>query len=34
VTLTFRAVQAGNNPLPGTCAAGQQCNPSGTFTWS
>jgi hypothetical protein len=34
VTLTFHAVQAANNPLPGDCAAGQQCNPSSTFVWS
>jgi len=34
VTLTFHAVQATNNPLPGDCAAGQQCNPSSTFVWS
>ena len=34
VTLTFHAVQAGNNPLPGACVAGQQCNPTTTFLWS
>jgi hypothetical protein len=34
VTLTFHAVQAGNNPLPSDCAAGQQCNASSTFAWS
>jgi hypothetical protein len=34
VTLTFHAVQAANNPLPGDCAAGQQCNTSSTFVWS
>jgi predicted ribosomally synthesized peptide with SipW-like signal peptide len=33
VTLTFHAVQSGNNALPGTCAAGQQCNASGSFAW-
>jgi hypothetical protein len=34
VTLTFHAVQSGNNPLPSDCAAGQQCNASSTFAWS
>ena len=34
VTLTFHAVQAGNNPLPGACVAGQQCNATTTFLWS
>jgi hypothetical protein len=34
VTLTFHAVQAANNPLPGDCVAGQQCNASTTFLWS
>jgi predicted ribosomally synthesized peptide with SipW-like signal peptide len=34
VTLTFHAVQSGNNALPGTCAAGQQCNAGGSFAWS
>ena len=34
VTLTFHAVQAGNNPLPGACVAGQQCNGTTTFLWS
>ena len=34
VTLTFHAVQAGNNPLPSDCAAGQQCNSSAAFGWS
>jgi hypothetical protein len=34
VTLTFHAVQAGNNPLPGACVAGQQCNATSTFLWS
>jgi hypothetical protein len=34
VTLTFHAVQAGNNPLPAGCAAGHQCNASSTFAWS
>ena len=34
VTLTFHAVQSGNNPLPGTCAAGQQCNAGSGFAWS
>ncbi len=34
VTLTFHAVQAGNNPLPGACASGQQCNAGGGFAWS
>ncbi|HEV3382934.1 MAG TPA: hypothetical protein VG142_18365 [Trebonia sp.] len=34
VTLTFHAVQAANNPLPGDCVAGQQCNATTTFLWS
>ena len=34
VTLTFHAVQSGNNALPGGCAAGQQCNAGGSFAWS
>ena len=34
VTLTFHAVQSKNNPLPGTCAAGEQCNAGGSFAWS
>lgn len=35
VTLTFHAVQSGNNPLPSGCtAAGRQCNSSGGFSWS
>jgi hypothetical protein len=34
VTLTFHAVQAGNNPVPGGCAAGQQCNAGSGFAWS
>ncbi len=34
VTLTFHAVQASNNALPGTCAAGAQCNAGGGFAWS
>ncbi len=34
VTLTFHAVQAGNNPVPSDCAAGHQCNASSTFAWS
>jgi hypothetical protein len=34
VTLTFHAVQSGNNPLPSDCAAGQQCNAGSTFVWS
>jgi hypothetical protein len=34
VTLTFHAVQAGNNPLPSACAAGQQCNNGSGFSWS
>lgn len=34
VTLTFHAVQSGNNPLPAGCAAGQQCNATSSFAWS
>jgi spore coat-associated protein N len=34
VTLTFHAVQAGNNPVTGACLAGQQCLPTSTFLWS
>ncbi len=35
VTLTFHAVQAGNNPLPATCTtAGAQCLPGSGFIWS
>jgi hypothetical protein len=34
VTLTFHAVQAGNNPVTGACLAGQQCNATTTFLWS
>jgi hypothetical protein len=34
VTLTFHAVQSGNNALPSGCAAGQQCNSTSTFVWS
>jgi hypothetical protein len=34
VTLTFHAVQAGNNPITGACLAGQQCLPTATFLWS
>lgn len=37
VTLTFHAVQSGNNALPADCAAGQQCNAFGdgsSFAWS
>ena len=37
VTLTFHAVQSGNNALPADCAAGQQCNTNrhaSTFQWS
>jgi len=34
VTLTFHAVQAGNNPVTGACLAGQQCNATSTFLWS
>jgi len=34
VTLTFHAVQSGNNPLPSACAAGQQCNAGSGFAWS
>ncbi len=35
VTLTFHAVQSGNNPLPATCTtAGTQCLPGSGFVWS
>lgn len=35
VTLTFHAVQSGNNPLPATCTtAATQCLPGSGFTWS
>jgi Camelysin metallo-endopeptidase len=37
VTLTFHAVQANDNSLPGDCATGQQCNNGGdgsSFSWS
>ena len=34
VTLTFHAVQAGNNPVTGACLAGQQCNATTTFLWN
>ncbi len=35
VTLTFHAVQSGNNALPSTCTtAGQQCLAGSGFTWS
>ena len=34
VTLTFHAVQSGNNSLPGTCVAGQQCDNGSGFAWS
>ena len=34
VTLTFHAVQSGNNALPSGCAAGQQCNAGSGFAWS
>jgi hypothetical protein len=34
VTLTFHAVQSGNNALPSDCAAGQQCNAGSGFAWS
>jgi hypothetical protein len=34
VTLTFHAVQSGNNPLPTSCAAGLQCLPGSGFVWS
>jgi len=35
VTLTFHAVQSGNNPLPATCTtAGAQCLPGSGFVWS
>jgi hypothetical protein len=35
VTLTFHAVQSGNNPLPLTCTtAGAQCLPGSGFVWS
>ncbi len=35
VTLTFHAVQSGNNPLPLTCTtAGTQCLPGSGFVWS
>ena len=35
VTLTFHAVQSGNNPLPATCTtAGQQCLAGSGFVWS
>lgn len=34
VTLTFHAVQSGDNALPSACAAGQQCNPGSSFVWS
>ncbi|HXW43294.1 MAG TPA: TasA family protein [Streptosporangiaceae bacterium] len=34
VTLTFHAVQSKNNPLPGTCTAGEQCLAAGSFAWS
>ena len=34
VTLTFHAVQSGNNALPSGCAAGQQCNSGSGFAWS
>jgi len=34
VTLTFHAVQAGNNPVTAACVAGQQCNATTTFLWS
>jgi hypothetical protein len=34
VTLTFHAVQSGNNALPTACAAGQQCNAASGFAWS
>jgi hypothetical protein len=34
VTLTFHAVQSGNNALPGTCAAGHQCLAGSGFVWS
>jgi hypothetical protein len=33
VTLTFHAVQSGNNPLPSGCHAGQQCNAGSGFAW-
>jgi predicted ribosomally synthesized peptide with SipW-like signal peptide len=34
VTLTFHAVQAGNNPVPGTCSSSWQCGAGGGFLWS
>jgi hypothetical protein len=34
VTLTFHAVQSGNQTLPGTCAAGHQCDAGSGFAWS
>jgi Camelysin metallo-endopeptidase len=34
VTLTFHAVQSGNNAPPSGCAAGQQCNAGSGFAWS
>jgi hypothetical protein len=37
VTLTFHAVQSGDNALPADCLAGDQCNAAGdgsTFQWS
>ncbi len=35
VTLTFHAVQSGNNPLPTACTTiGQQCLPASGFAWS
>ena len=34
VKLTFHAVQASNQVIPGDCAAGHQCNGTATFVWS
>ena len=34
VTLTFHAVQSGNQTLPAGCAAGKQCNAAAGFAWS
>jgi hypothetical protein len=34
VTLTFHAVQSGNNALPAGCAAGSQCSAGSGFAWS
>jgi hypothetical protein len=34
ITLTFHAVQSGNQTLPGTCAAPKQCNAQGNLAWN